>query len=110
MLGNAQVNSEGRRSACGAKTRTRGGAPCQAAPVRGKQRCRMHGGASTGPRTPEGLERSRRARVVRLFHDDRGPTVVVPSLLPRRQGDSSPAGADGTPMTPTPQPAQYEWD
>jgi hypothetical protein len=25
-------------------------------------RCRLHGGASTGPRTPEGLERSRRAR------------------------------------------------
>jgi hypothetical protein len=25
-------------------------------------RCRMHGGMSTGPRTPEGLERSRRAR------------------------------------------------
>lgn len=25
-------------------------------------RCRMHGGASTGPRTPEGLTRSRRSR------------------------------------------------
>jgi hypothetical protein len=25
-------------------------------------RCRMHGGKSTGPRTAEGLERSRRAR------------------------------------------------
>src|SRR5215203_5725633 len=24
-------------------------------------RCRMHGGPSTGPRTPEGLERSRRS-------------------------------------------------
>jgi len=24
-------------------------------------RCRVHGGKSTGPRTPEGLERSRRA-------------------------------------------------
>ena len=30
----------------------------------GKKRCRMHGGLSTGPRTPEGLERSRRARWV----------------------------------------------
>ena len=27
-------------------------------------RCRMHGGGSTGPNTPEGLERSRRARWV----------------------------------------------
>ena len=25
-------------------------------------RCRMHGGMSTGPRTSEGLERSRKAR------------------------------------------------
>jgi hypothetical protein len=25
-------------------------------------RCKFHGGLSTGPRTPEGLERSRRAR------------------------------------------------
>jgi len=45
---------------CGARTR-RGGT-CQTPPVRGKKRCRMHGGLSTGPRTPEGLERSRRAR------------------------------------------------
>ena len=28
----------------------------------GERRCRVHGGKSTGPRTPEGLERSRRAR------------------------------------------------
>jgi hypothetical protein len=27
-------------------------------------RCRMHGGKSTGPRTPEGLERLRAARMV----------------------------------------------
>jgi hypothetical protein len=25
-------------------------------------RCRVHGGMSTGPRTPEGLERARKAR------------------------------------------------
>jgi hypothetical protein len=29
--------------------------------VRGRRRCKVHGGKSTGPRTPEGLERSRRA-------------------------------------------------
>jgi glucans biosynthesis protein len=45
---------------CGA--RTRGGGACRSPAVRGKRRCRMHGGLSTGPRTPEGLERSRRAR------------------------------------------------
>ncbi len=30
--------------------------------VPGNGKCRMHGGASTGPRTAEGLARSRRAR------------------------------------------------
>ena len=32
------------------------------APAMPNGRCRMQGGASTGPRTPEGLERCRRAR------------------------------------------------
>ncbi|MFI5108135.1 MAG: HGGxSTG domain-containing protein [Terriglobales bacterium] len=34
---------------CGARTRK--GTPCGAPAMRNKQRCRMHGGASTGPRT-----------------------------------------------------------
>ena len=45
---------------CGARTRS--GGTCCAPVVRGKRRCRIHGGKSTGPRTPEGQERSRRAR------------------------------------------------
>lgn len=44
---------------CGAETRR--GPPCRA-PAMANGRCRMHGGGSTGPRTPEGLARSRRAR------------------------------------------------
>jgi len=43
---------------CGAKTRK--GTPCRA-PAMANGRCRMHGGKSTGPRTKEGLERSRKA-------------------------------------------------
>jgi hypothetical protein len=43
---------------CGAKTRNN--CPCRA-PAMDNGRCRMHGGPSTGPRTPEGLARSRRA-------------------------------------------------
>jgi hypothetical protein len=43
---------------CGAKTRA--GTLCRSRPVRGRDRCRMHGGASTGPRTPEGRRRGRR--------------------------------------------------
>jgi hypothetical protein len=49
---------------CGAKNRK--GTPCRAPAMWSKRagkytRCRMHGGASTGPRTREGLARSRRA-------------------------------------------------
>ena len=44
---------------CGAKNRR--GTPCQA-PAMKNGRCRLHGGKSTGPNTPEGLERLRQAR------------------------------------------------
>ncbi len=44
---------------CGA--RTRAGKPCQS-PAMGNGRCRMHGGASTGPRTAAGLASLRAAR------------------------------------------------
>jgi len=44
---------------CGARTRRGTSCACPAMP---NGRCRLHGGLSTGPRTPEGLERSRRAR------------------------------------------------
>ncbi|MBW8056150.1 MAG: hypothetical protein FVQ76_12715 [Nitrospira sp.] len=39
---------------------TRKGTPCRQ-PAMKNGRCRLHGGKSTGPRTPEGLERARRA-------------------------------------------------
>ncbi len=51
---------------CGAKTR-QGGSCNQSAMPNG--RCRFHGGLSTGPRTPEGLERLRAAKTV---HGSRG--------------------------------------
>lgn len=44
---------------CGARTRT--GTPCRS-PAMGNGRCRMHGGASTGPRTAEGVARVSKAR------------------------------------------------
>src|SRR3954465_2079151 len=43
---------------CGA--RRRDGGSCHG-PAMPNGRCRMHGGPSAGPRTPEGLERSRRS-------------------------------------------------
>lgn len=48
---------------CGA--RTRACTPCQG-PAMPNGRCRMHGGASTGPRTPEGLQRLRQPRTTGL--------------------------------------------
>jgi len=45
---------------CGAKTRK--GTPCMS-PSMKNGRCRMHGGKSTGPKTPEGIERIRQAHI-----------------------------------------------
>lgn len=47
-------------SRCGAKTRK--GSPCQA-PAMKNGRCRLHGGKSTGPKTPAGIERIRQAHL-----------------------------------------------
>ena len=44
----------GRR--CGAKTRA--GGACQNPAIGGRSRCKLHGGRSTGPRTPEGKARA----------------------------------------------------
>jgi hypothetical protein len=46
---------------CGAKTKRRG-TPCQS-PGMANGRCRIHGGKSTGPKTPEGIERIRHAHL-----------------------------------------------
>jgi len=46
---------------CGARTRAGG---CCRQPAMANGRCRMHGGLSTGPRTPEGLARCRTTRLV----------------------------------------------
>ena len=36
---------------------TRRGTACQKPPLRGKQRCRLHGGLSSGPKSAEGKAR-----------------------------------------------------
>ena len=40
---------------CGAKTRR--GTPCLKPAIKTKARCQLHGGRSTGARTPEGLQK-----------------------------------------------------
>src|SRR5437763_12341920 len=57
---------------CGARSR-RTGKPCRGAAMP-NGRCKVHGGKSTGPRTPEGLERSRRGKLEAWL------------LLPRSEG------------------------
>jgi hypothetical protein len=42
--------------ACGAKTRA--GTPCKITALYANGRCKLHGGLSTGPRTPEGKKRA----------------------------------------------------
>ena len=51
-----KANAAPRCGACSKRT----GKACQGAAMP-NGRCKLHGGKSTGPRTPEGLERSRRA-------------------------------------------------
>jgi len=45
---------------CNAKAKSTG-KQCRAPAVRGKSKCRLHGGRSTGAKTPEGLRRCQRA-------------------------------------------------
>ena len=59
---------------CGAKTL--GGTPCRRKGIHAGFRCLRHGGGSTGPKTPEALERLReRAKAQR-----RGPGSFFTSL------------------------------
>jgi hypothetical protein len=51
---------------CGA--RNRAGKPCRAPAMRGKKRCQMHGGKSTGPKTAEGRARSRQSTWVHGYY------------------------------------------
>ena len=105
---------------CGA--RTRAGCPCRA-PAMANGRCRMHGGRSTGPRTPEGLARLAAARTKhgaynaasRAFHAGCRTLVVRSNLLimlsrdpafgrrPRRPAPVPPAGVPPAAAAQAPQ-------
>ncbi len=66
---------------CGA--RTRAGGVCRQ-PAMPNGRCRLHGGKSTGPRTAEGLRRSRTARLVHgRYSGDRSPAVRYLRMIAR---------------------------
>jgi len=55
LLEQAVLEAANRRVQCNAKTRK--GSPCLCQSEPGKQRCKFHGGLSTGPRTQAGRER-----------------------------------------------------
>jgi hypothetical protein len=60
---------------CGARRKS-DGRPCQQPAMRNKTRCRLHGGKSTGPRTPEGLERARKARWQHGYYSAEAKTAL----------------------------------
>src|SRR5271157_2106877 len=60
---------------CGAKARTTG-CSCQA-PAMPNGRCRMHGGNSTGPRTPAGFASLARARTTHGLYAQSGPEAEL---------------------------------
>ena len=73
---------------------------CRAQPVKGKLRCKFHGGAATGPRTPEGKARTveamaaGRARWLAQMRELKARGVIAkipggrrPSSQPRKTGD-----------------------
>lgn len=62
-----------RRVVCGAKNRK--GTPCRCMSEPGKRRCKFHGGKSTGPKTPEGIERIREAQRRRWASKGNGRAV-----------------------------------
>jgi glucans biosynthesis protein len=71
---------------CGAKTRRR--TPCQAPAIRGKTRCRMHGGAP-GSGAPKGNQNARKhgfysAEMLRLRAEAR---TLLKELLELTRGD-----------------------
>lgn len=52
---------------CGAITRN--GTPCQKSPLKGKKRCALHGGKSSGPKNPEKLKNNQNARTHGIYSD-----------------------------------------
>ncbi|MCO4795416.1 MAG: hypothetical protein KC493_16975 [Bacteriovoracaceae bacterium] len=54
------MSDEPKGIACGARIRKKISNYCSNTPLK-NGRCRLHGGLSTGPRTKEGLERSKKA-------------------------------------------------
>lgn len=71
LQGNPNLNAK----RCGAKAK-RTGKPCLGMAMRGKNRCRLHGGKSTGPKTVTGKERSENARLTHGLYTKRNKRLL----------------------------------
>ena len=71
------------RPRCGARTRK--GTPCKTRVRHGLTRCRLHGGASTGPRTDDGREAIRASNRRRAIVADLAELVPAMNEIRRRQ-------------------------
>jgi hypothetical protein len=96
------------------RARTRNGCPCRSPAIHGKLRCRMHGGRSPGPRTPESLPRRRprgriRVRDARTIHGNYGANARADNrfgiTLPRINRVTVAAGHCRAHLPPAPIPA-----
>ncbi len=53
---------------CGARSKQNDHAPCKQPAIKNKNRCRLHGGLSTGPKTHEGKVHSAQANLKHGMH------------------------------------------
>lgn len=68
---------------CGARTRR--GTICRAWPIKRTGKCKYHGGMSTGAKTPEGIERIRRAQIKRHAENRAKNPRILPAVTPRHE-------------------------
>ena len=66
------------------------GAPCQMLKMPGKSRCKYHGGASTGPTTPEGRQRS--VAALRQYNDGKRKIPKLSIAAQKRKDDEETGG------------------
>lgn len=60
--------SKTQQDKCCAKSRFSATGACRQPAMKGKKRCRLHGGKSTGPKTPEGRKRCARSNYKHGFY------------------------------------------
>ena len=90
LLGTGEPLPKRERVRCGAMTRQ--GHPCAMTVVPGKARCRLHGGLSSGPKTPEGRARiaaAQKRRWEKLRASSPEP-LPAPAPLPSATPETAP--------------------